>query len=53
MSSWHWNTLYPSDEKVGSLEDAAREAEWKDDMRGWRKKHTVLDEEDDGWDIDD
>ena len=38
MSSWHWNTLYPSDKQVSPLEDAAREAEWEDDIKEWRKK---------------
>ncbi len=29
----NWNPLYPSNDNVGSLEDAIREAEWEDDMR--------------------
>ena len=29
----NWNPLYPSDEDVDLLEEAAREAEWMDDMR--------------------
>ena len=29
----NWNPLYPSDEEVDPLEEAAREAEWEDEMR--------------------
>ena len=29
----NWNPLYPLDEDVSPLEEAAREAEWEDDMR--------------------
>ena len=29
-----WNPLYPDDdEEVSALEEAAREAEWEDDLR--------------------
>lgn len=29
----NWNPLYPSNDSVDPLEEAAREAEWEDDMR--------------------
>lgn len=28
-----WNPLYPGDEEVDPLEEAAREAEWEDELR--------------------
>lgn len=43
--SWDWNPLYPANEDVDPLEEAAREAEWEDDMRR-TKKHDDLDEDD-------
>ena len=33
-----WNPLYPSDEGVDPLEEAAREAEWEDSMRELEKE---------------
>ena len=33
-----WNPLYPFDDDADSLEEAAREAEWEDDMRRSMKK---------------
>lgn len=29
----NWNSLYPSNGHVSSLEEVIREAEWEDDMR--------------------
>ncbi len=33
-----WNSLYPSNEDVYALEEAARKAEWEDNMRELEKK---------------
>lgn len=48
--SYHWNPLYPSNEEVDPLEEAAREAEWEDDMRQAEKrrkqKPKIADEDD-------
>ena len=33
-----WNPLYLSNEDVDALEEAAREAEWEDNMRELEKK---------------
>ena len=29
----NWNPLYPSEEDVNPIEEAAREAEWEDDVK--------------------
>ena len=34
----YWNPLYPSNEEVNPLEEAAREAEWEDDLRRFEKE---------------
>ena len=36
-----WNPLYPSDDDVSALEEAAREAEWEDDTRDFVKKRRM------------
>ena len=45
----NWNPLYPADEDVDPLEEAAREAEWEDDMRRaeqeLRKRRGLFDDE--------
>ena len=34
----YWNPLYLSNEEVDPLEEAAREAEWEDDLRRFKKE---------------
>lgn len=33
----NWNPLYPLDEDVSPIEEAAREAEWEDDLKAHTK----------------
>ncbi len=33
-----WNPLYPSNDDVDAIEEAAREAEWEDSLREFEKK---------------
>ena len=49
----NWNPLYPFDEDVDSLEEAAREAEWEDDIRNFDRKHRkqTTDEDDESEDL--
>lgn len=54
MSS-NWNPLYPSNDYVDPLEEAAREAEWEDSMKeldeARRKRKRLTDEDDELEDI--
>ena len=42
----NWNPLYPSNEDVDPLEEAAREAEWMDDMARAEKERQAAEQED-------